>query len=104
MRAKGIKAAKGAKAAKAITKGGKAAAKIVRKADDLHHAWPKYLGGARNQKLLKLPSGLHKKYHAGLDKLLSHPPRGDKGLECLSINKPNKLSQGLRVSKATSPR
>jgi hypothetical protein len=36
-------------------------------ATDLHHAYPKYLGGPMQQELLKLPRDLHQLYHAGLD-------------------------------------
>jgi RHS repeat-associated protein len=36
----------------------------------LHHAWPKYLGGAVKQDLVQLPEALHKAYHSGLDKIL----------------------------------
>jgi RHS repeat-associated protein len=35
-----------------------------------HHAWPKYLGGAKKQKLVPLSVAMHKKYHKGLDTLL----------------------------------
>jgi hypothetical protein len=34
-----------------------------------HHPWPQYLGGPKNQPLLDLPTDLHGKFHAGLDKL-----------------------------------
>ncbi len=37
---------------------------------DLHHAWPKYLGGAVDQDLIPLNSAIHDKFHAGLDKIL----------------------------------
>ena len=36
-----------------------------------HHPWPKYLGGPEKQPLLGLPTKLHEKYHAGLDKIFS---------------------------------
>jgi RHS repeat-associated protein len=36
---------------------------------DLHHPWPKYLGGAVDQELLPLGRELHQQYHAGLDKI-----------------------------------
>lgn len=36
----------------------------------LHHPWPKYLGGAAKQGLVKLTDRLHNLYHAGLDKIL----------------------------------
>jgi hypothetical protein len=35
---------------------------------ELHHAWPKYLGGAEKQALEKLPKELHDAFHRGLDK------------------------------------
>ena len=34
----------------------------------LHHAWPKYLGGAVKQDLVPLPRSLHVEFHRGLDK------------------------------------
>jgi hypothetical protein len=36
----------------------------------LHHAWPKYLGGAFVQTFQALPKSIHDAYHSGLDKLL----------------------------------
>jgi hypothetical protein len=36
----------------------------------LHHAWPKYLGGAEKQILEKLPKELHDAFHRGLDQTL----------------------------------
>jgi len=68
--AKATHAVRGAKVAKAVTKGGKIAKTIKKAATNLHHAWPKYLGGLKNQKLLALPRDLHIKYHKGLDKVL----------------------------------
>jgi RHS repeat-associated protein len=35
-----------------------------------HHPWPKYLGGAIDQDLAKLPTKVHEAFHAGLDKIL----------------------------------
>jgi len=34
-----------------------------------HHSWPKYLGGAINQALTRLPAKLHMQLHAELDKV-----------------------------------
>jgi hypothetical protein len=34
----------------------------------LHHAWPKYLGGAEKQDLVPLSKSLHDSYHSGLDR------------------------------------
>jgi hypothetical protein len=34
---------------------------------NLHHAWPKYLGGLEKQILTKLPQNLHVRYHRALD-------------------------------------
>jgi hypothetical protein len=36
-----------------------------------HHPWPQYLGGPKNQPLLDLPTNLHEKFHAGLDKIFA---------------------------------
>ncbi len=36
----------------------------------LHHPWPKYLGGPSRQLLVPLPRDVHSAYHSGLDKLL----------------------------------
>ena len=36
----------------------------------LHHAFPKYLGGAADQVLVELQRSVHEAYHAGLDQLL----------------------------------
>jgi RHS repeat-associated protein len=36
----------------------------------LHHAWPKYLGGPAKQALVELQKSLHDAYHSGLDKIL----------------------------------
>jgi hypothetical protein len=36
---------------------------------DLHHAWPKYLGGLEKQILTKLPQRLHVRYHRALDNM-----------------------------------
>jgi hypothetical protein len=36
----------------------------------LHHAWPKYLGGAAKQDLAPLSKSLHDAFHSGLDKIL----------------------------------
>ena len=32
--------------------------------------WPKYLGGAVDQELVRLPTEVHNAFHAGLDKIL----------------------------------
>jgi len=37
---------------------------------NLHHAWPKYLGGAVKQDLVSLPKSLHDEFHKGLDEYL----------------------------------
>jgi hypothetical protein len=36
-------------------------------AEELHHPWPKYLGGAVKQELVSLPKSLHYAFHSGLD-------------------------------------
>jgi hypothetical protein len=36
-------------------------------AEELHHAWPKYLGGAVKQELVSLSKSLHYAFHSGLD-------------------------------------
>jgi RHS repeat-associated protein len=36
----------------------------------LHHAWPKYLGGAAKRDLSPLSQSLHNTFHSGLDKIL----------------------------------
>jgi len=36
----------------------------------LHHAWPKYLGGAIDQELVPLARKVHEAFHGGLDKIL----------------------------------
>jgi hypothetical protein len=40
---------------------------VAEEAVRLHHAWPKYLGGAVKQDLVPLPKSLHDKFHKGLD-------------------------------------
>jgi hypothetical protein len=35
--------------------------------EELHHAWPKYLGGAVKQELVPLAKSLHRQYHKALD-------------------------------------
>ena len=49
---------------------GRAGRAGVKTAVNFHHPWPKYLGGAQQQILEVLPTGLHKAYHSGLDKIL----------------------------------
>jgi hypothetical protein len=39
-------------------------------AEELHHPWPKYLGGAVKQELVSLPKSLHYAFHRGLDEYL----------------------------------
>ena len=41
----------------------------VKSAIRLHHAWPKYLGGAAKQSLVRLSKSLHDAFHSGLDKI-----------------------------------
>ena len=38
------------------------------KTTDAHHAWPKYLGGSKDQPLYEMDRGIHQKYHAELDR------------------------------------
>jgi hypothetical protein len=45
---------------------------VVADAIDRHHPWPKYLGGAVKQELVRLPKSLHIEFHKGLDE---HLPR-----------------------------
>jgi RHS repeat-associated protein len=46
------------------------AASALGKALRLHHAWPKYLGGAIEQELIPLSKTVHDAFHSGLDKVL----------------------------------
>ena len=39
-------------------------------AEESHHPWPKYLGGAVKQELVRLPKSLHYEFHRGLDQKL----------------------------------
>lgn len=36
--------------------------------EELHHPWPKYLGGAVKQEMVSLPKSLHREFHRRLDK------------------------------------
>jgi hypothetical protein len=45
-------------------------ATVAEDAIRLHHAWPKYLGGAAKQDLAPLSKSLHDAFHSGLDKIL----------------------------------
>jgi hypothetical protein len=54
-----------AMAAAGMIPGAKGAARAV--VIELHHAWPKYLGGAVKQDLVPLPKSLHYTYHRELD-------------------------------------
>ena len=53
---------------KALVKEFKAAKAID--PERLHHAWAKYLGGAKTQDLVPLSKSVHDAYHSGLDKIL----------------------------------
>ena len=44
---------------------------------EMHHAWPEYLGGPKDQDLVPLPESLHDSYHAGLKKLASRSGLAD---------------------------
>jgi hypothetical protein len=44
--------------------------KAPNSASQLHHPWPKYLGGPSKQALEQLPKSVHDAYHSGLDKIL----------------------------------
>jgi hypothetical protein len=61
-------------ACKGLTKVAKAARKGAKKLGDLaenrHHAWPKFLGGAPGGNTIKIPVELHKKFHDKLYKRL----------------------------------
>jgi hypothetical protein len=57
-------------AAAGMIPGAKGVARGV--AEEGHHPWPKYLGGAVNQKLVSLPKSLHYAFHSGLD---AHLPK-----------------------------
>lgn len=50
----------------AIKVGGGVLLRVIK--TEMHHAWPKYLGGAQKQILEKLPHELHNAFHQGLDK------------------------------------
>jgi len=52
----------------------------------LHHAWPKYLGGAVKQDLVPLPKSLHVEFHRELDEYLPKQ-RGTAYYESLSPTK-----------------
>ena len=67
-------------------------------ATQLHHAWPKYLGGAAKQSLVPLKVGLHKAYHKGLDKLL---PRAWGTAYYNSLSKAQKLANLKLLAKYT---
>ncbi|MBX3423833.1 MAG: hypothetical protein KF752_19935 [Pirellulaceae bacterium] len=47
-----------------------ALSKLNKATTELHHAWPKYLGGPLKQDLVEMPKALHQLYHSGLDKIL----------------------------------
>jgi hypothetical protein len=55
-------------AASGMIPGAKGVARGI--AEELHHPWPKYLGGAVKQELVSLPKALHYEFHRGLDKKL----------------------------------
>jgi hypothetical protein len=57
-------------AAAGMIPGAKGVGRGVAKAVHLHHAWPKYLGGAVKQELVPLPKALHYEFHRELDKQL----------------------------------
>jgi RHS repeat-associated protein len=54
-------------AANEIAKGSKIV-KVISKVWPRHHPFPKYLGGAVNQTLKKIPKKLHYRFHSALDK------------------------------------
>jgi hypothetical protein len=53
-------------AAAGMIPGGKGVARVA--GQELHHAWPKYLGGAIKQELVPLEKSLHIQFHRELDK------------------------------------
>ncbi len=63
-----VKAVRAGKMVDAIALGVERVASKVRRVWPGHHAFPKYLGGAVEQTLKKLPRSLHEKFHAALDK------------------------------------
>ena len=58
-----------------------------------HHPWPMYLGGPEKQSLLKVPTKLHEKYHAGLDKIFSRFNGSMKWSELTDAQKSDVLSR-----------
>ena len=54
---------------KSAQEGVAAAGRAVEGAFDLHHAFPKYLGGPAEQTLVQLPRDIHQLYHGGLDRI-----------------------------------
>jgi hypothetical protein len=65
-------------------------------AEELHHPWPKYLGGAVKQELVALPKSLHLKFHKVLDQNLPRW-RGTKHYEGLG---PTARQQALQFLAA----
>jgi hypothetical protein len=57
-------------AASGMIPGAKGVGRGVAEEVNLHHAWPKYLGGAAKQDLVPLPKSLHDKFHRELDEYL----------------------------------
>ncbi len=63
-------------------------------ATEMHHAWPKYLGGAIKQELVPLARSLHQIFHAGLDEILPRQ-KGTAYYEALGPAERQRLLQGL---------
>jgi RHS repeat-associated protein len=65
-----------------------------------HHPFPKYLGGAQKQSLVKLSELLHKLYHKGLDKVAPRQ-KGKKFYDGLSkVEKSKVLDKFKEFTKA----
>lgn len=61
-----------------------------------HHAFPKYLGGLKQQALVHIPAALHYLYHQEVDKILQLP-RSGKGYRKLSRSEKQAILKRLQA-------
>ena len=63
---------------------------------DLHHAFPKYLGGAIAQTRAKMPQSLHQKFHAALDRWMNGKYSRFKSADFFKTMDPQQIISDLR--------
>ena len=73
--------------------------KGVKALKHLHHSFPKFLGGLKNQKLTKMSADLHKALHKELNAFLRRfgmaPSRANPGRKIIQSNTPTEIEKAL---------